>query len=238
MYTTRRTNTRPNGCGIVGLLVLLLLVGGTVLALGRARNGVGVSVGEHPMLALPSCRGSILIQQGEANQIIFFNVFPIYAQNTAKDIVELTSCDGATIMVPPHTDIKVKTSGSITILGVRGSMNLDVNGDRISLINSTLEGESVIDNNGGLTVFSGDLAPGSTSTFDCNGGSLDVTLPDATAFHLDVGGIDGPTVTNYPEVTASALEAQKGKVDVGQPTSNTTLKLDLNGTTVALHKTE
>lgn len=234
-YTRRSANARGRGGCITGLLIILLLVGAVVFALGRARNGVGVSVGEHPKLVMLNCRSSILIQQGQPGQIVFFSVLPLYAQDPVRDIIELNSCDGITVLVPPHTDLQVRSSDAITVLGVRGSMDLNTNGSRISLIQSTLEGKSTIDNNGGLTTFSGSLAPESSSTFDCNSGALDIALPSSAAFHLVVSGNLGALASDFPGASPALLSTNQGKTDIGQPSSGTTLNLDLNSTSVSLH---
>jgi hypothetical protein len=233
-YNYRRP--RVGGC-ISGIVVLLLIIGSLIFVLNRAHSGVTLSVGPNPTIIGSECGGTIIIQTGPANQVVLSGVFPQYDQSTSLNTIELTSCDnGMTITVPPHADVEISGADSVTAFGVSGTLKLDVNGGRITLINCTLEGQSKIDDNGGVITFSGSLAQRSTSSISGNGGSIDMTLPTAAAFHLDVSGIFGPVVSDYTGVQAPADSGDELHVDVGHPASGITLTLDVNDTSLVLSK--
>jgi hypothetical protein len=235
MASQRFGRRRIGGC-ISSLVVLILLIGGLSFVLLRAHNGVTVSVGSHPSIVCTECDGNIVVRAGSANQVTFSGIFPQYQQDSTGNIIQLDQNDDLTMTVPPEANLQIGTAETITVLGVSGTMNLDVNGGRITLIDSTLEGQSKLDNNGGITIFQGNLAQGSASEISGNGGSIDVTLQPATAFHLDVTGIFGPMSSDYPEVQSPGEPGSDLKVDIGHPVAGTTLTLDVNDTAVTLAK--
>ena len=232
----QRTRRGIGGC-LTGIVILLLIAGGLGFFISRAHNGVTISVGAHPTLIGDSCSGAILIQAGPANQITIAGIFPQYTQDSATNTVEITQCDsGLTVTVPAETNIQMDAADEITVLGVSGTMKLGTNGSRLTLEQVTLEGQSKIDVNGGAIVFAGSLAPGSTPTIDDNSGSIDMTLPANSSFHLDITGILGPIASNFPNVQNPASEAGDVHIDVGGNPSATKLTLGLNDTTVILNK--
>lgn len=236
-FLGRSSNGRPRisgGC-IRGILVLLLIVGGLIFLLNRVHNGVTLSVGPHPTIIGNNCNGTIVIKAGPANQVTLSDAFPQYNQSTSLNTIELTSCDGTTLTVPPQANVEIKGADSVTAFGVSGTLKLDTNGGRITLINCKLEGESKISSNDGIITFTGSLAQGSTSTIDVNSGSIDMTLPAEAAFHLDVLGNIGPVVSNYAGVQVPS-QGSGLHVDVGHPASGITLALGVNGTSVILRR--
>jgi hypothetical protein len=237
LYTARLRRRITRGC-IGGLVVIVLIVGGLGFLLFRVHNGVTVSVGAHPTIIGKDCSGSIVVRAGQPNQVVLDGVFPLYNEDAAGSIIELTSCDnGITMTVPPQTNLQIGIADAISVFGVRGTMNLDVNGGRITLIDCTLEGQSKLDDNGGAIIFSGDLAQGSSSDISANSGSIDTTLPSTTAFHLEISGILGPLTSNYTEIsTPGTLSGSDLQADIGHPNAGITLKLDVNDTAMVLHK--
>ena len=235
MYQYAGRRRRLRGC-ISGLVVLLLIVGGLGFILTRAHNGVTLSVGAHPTISADDCHGPVLIQAGAAQQVTLGGVFPQYRQDTGTDTVEITQCEDLTITVPPTANIQVSAADTITVFGVRGTLDLDTNGSRITLEQVTLEGQSKISDNGGAIVFNGAIAQGSTPTIGNNSGSIDITLPESAAFHLTLTGNLGPIASDFPGVQNPANEAGEIQVDIGGNAASTRLTLDLNDTAVILHK--
>jgi hypothetical protein len=232
----QRTRRGIGGC-ITGIIILLLIVGGLGFFISRVRNGVTISVGAHPTVVGNNCGGAIFVQAGPENQITFAGIFPQYTQDSSTNTVEITQCnEGLTITVPPETNIQMDANDKITVLGVNGTMQLSTNGSRMTLEQVTLQGQSKIDDNGGTIVFAGSIAQGSTSTISDNSGSIDMTLPASSSFHLDLTGILGPIASNFPGVQSPASETSDVQVNVGSNPSAVKLTLDLNDTDVVLSK--
>lgn len=241
MANQRLPRRRVRGC-ISSLVVVALIGGGLIFLLGRAHNGVSISVGVHPTVIMHECNQAILVRAGQANQVVLFGVFPQYAQDTATDTIEMGDCGsegglgGVTLTVPPHANLQLDVNDAITVFDVSGQMNLSANGSRITLINVGLAGQSKIDDNGGVITFIGNLAQGSNSTISGNSGAIDMTLPASAAFHLTTSGILGQVISNVPQVQASTGVGGQLDLEIGHANSGVTLKLDLNDTALILRK--
>jgi hypothetical protein len=181
------------------------------------------------------CSGAVLIQAGPANQVTLSGIFPQYIQDSATNTIEITQCDeGMIITVPPQADIELHAASAVTVIGVSGILKLETNGSRMTLEGVTLEGGSKVSDNGGPIVFQGHLSQGSTPVISDNGGSIDMTLPVESSFHLSLAGILGPLVANFPGVQAPADALSGLQVDVGSSPSTVHLTLDVNDTAVVL----
>jgi hypothetical protein len=231
-----RSGRRPvRGC-ISGILVLLVILGGIIFVVGRVRSGVTVSVSANPTIIANECDGTVTVLVGPANQVTLAGLFPTYNQDTSANTIKLNSCDnGATLTVPAETNLTLDTNaGNIIVFGVSGTMNLSSNGGNITLVQSTLEGHSKLDDNGAPIIFSGNLAQGSVTNLSGNSSSIDVTLPGATSFNLEVSGILGPFISNVPAINITPGEDNVPAVNVGSNPSYASLQLDLNDTAVLL----
>lgn len=241
MANQRLPRRHVRGC-ISSLVAVALIGGGLIFLLGRAHNGVSISVGVQPTVIIHDCNQAILVRAGQANQVVLSGVFPQYAQDTTTDTIEMGDCGSegglgsVTLTVPTHANLQLDISDSITIFDVSGQMNLSANGSRITLINVGLEGQSKIDDNGGVITFIGNLAQGSNSTISGNSGAIDMTLPASAAFHLTTSGILGQVISNVPEVQASTGVGGQLDLEIGHANSGVTLKLDLNDTALILRK--
>lgn len=241
MANQRLSGRRVRGC-ITGLLVVALIGAGLVFLLGRVHNGVSISVGVQPTVIIHDCNQAILVRAGQANQVVLYGVFPQYAQDTATDTIEMGDCGsvgglgGVTLMVPPHANLQLDVNDSITVFDVSGQMNLSANGSRITLINVGLEGQSKIDDNGGVITFIGNLAQGSNSTISGNSGAIDMTLPASAAFHLTTSGILGQVISNVPQVQVPTGVGGQLDLDIGHANSGVALMLDLNDTALILRE--
>lgn len=238
-YRTIRPRSRRRPARLGCLLVWLFLAGGLGFLLLRAHNGVTLTVGAHPTIIADECGGAVIVQAGPARQVTFSGVFPQYSQDTSTDTIELTQCDGGiTMTVPPLADLTIHTTDAMTVFGVSGTLNLDTNGSRITLVGVTLAGASRVSDNGGPIVFRGDLSAGSASVISDNGGSIDMTLPAGRSFHLKFSGILGPLVTHFPGVQVLADPASGMQFNVGDSSSTRSLTLDVNDTAVILQGVE
>ncbi len=228
---------RIRGC-VTGLILLALVVGGLIFVLSRIHGGVAVSVGDHPSIIGKECTGDIRVYVGQPDQVVLSGLFPQYQQDATGNILDLTPCDDGqiTMTVPPHTNLEFDEANTVTIFGVSGTINLDVNGGPVTMIGCTLEGQSKIGDNGGVVTFDGTLAQGSTSTIDDNGGTVETLLPSVAAFHLDVSGIPGPIASDYSQVQSTPDSTTDIKTDIGSAAPTATLNLSLNDTGVVLRK--
>jgi hypothetical protein len=232
----QRIKSRIGGC-LTSLVIFLLVVGGLGFVISRAHNGVTLSVGAHPTIISDSCNGPVFVQAGPANQVTLMGIFPQYTQDSASNTIEITQCDaGITLIAPPEANLQMDVNDEITVLGVSGIMQLSANGSRLTLEHVTLEGKSKVEDNGGAIVFNGTLSQGSASILSGNGGSLDVTLPASASFSLQLTGILGPFVSNFPNVQISPDQLGAFQANVGSNPTAAKLTLDLNDTNVVFSK--
>ena len=220
---------------ITSLLFLGILLGVLGFIVYRAQNGTSVTVGPHPTVIINDCTGSVHVRAGSANNQVILQQgwapFVFYSLDQSSNTLTVDACD-LTIIVPPTTDVKISADTLIDILGVTGQFSLTSNGGSISLVQDTLTGQSSLDNNGGPITFQGALSPQTQTTFDENGGLIDLTLPGNASFHLNVTGIQGTVTSEFPEVQASQNDIH---TNVGSSPS-AQLTLSVNDTPIVLHK--
>ena len=107
-----------------------------------------------------------------------------------------------------HTD-----SGSINTESINGIVGLSTNSGNIEMRNASLQGPSTLNVDSGSIQFDGTLDPHGTYDFETASGSIDVALPQNSAFHLDTGTNSG------------VLSNEFGNNDVGSnPRAHLTLK--------------
>ncbi len=227
--TRRRRNPLP---GIIFLLIILVGIGFFVYKL-QTGNVITVDLGT--TLFIDECSGYVHIHASTStNQVVLQNlsglfVFPSHAQDS--DTVIINGCN-LDMTVPANINLNI-TADEIDVFGVSGQMKLSTNGGSLSLVQDTLKGTSVLDNNGGPILFQGSLASTANATLSSNGGSIDASLPSDASFHLKTTGILSTLTTNYPGITVT---------DTGVPDTiignspQATLTLDVNGSDVVLHK--
>src|SRR5258708_6474176 len=115
-------------------------------------------------------------------------------------------------------------------------LNLSTNGSRIALEDVTLEGKSKVDDNGGVIVFNGNVAQGSTPVISDNGGSLNVTLPARASVHPPLTRLLGAIASNLSRVQNTGIDETEIQVNIGSNPTAVQLTLDLNSTSVVLSK--
>ena len=261
-YNPNRREGRHRVVYLYGLVILLIVVGGAVafvalFASNGANNGNNrnstpvtnnsetISVGMHPTIKSKDPCGTLMVKAGPANRV----TFTVYAQADSFDnstnvqydqdrttnTITLISCPDL-MTVPPETDLALTGNGSaLTVMGVSGTMKLSMNGGLIELLQTTLEGRSKIETNGGAIVFIGQLGQESASVFSCNAGTLDITLPGEASYNLRVLGIRGPFISNMPGIQLDTSETDVPLINVGSQPSYATLTFDLAATEVLLH---
>lgn len=238
------------GCvPLLSILILLVAFGGAgylVYSLVRqqtAKDSGGYSVAssatiamqEHPTVVIEQCTGYVHVHGTSAltNKVkLDGSSIPEYTQSSSRNQVILQGCD-LTLTVPVQTDLII-TADQIDIFGVQGHMKLSANGGTITVLQSTLNGDSSIDNNGGPIRFSGALGPNSTPKLSTNGGMMSLSLAHDAIFHLKVTGIMNTITTTFPTVKAPA-EPGGGDLDVDIGASPTTvLTLQVNDSPIVL----
>ncbi len=158
--------------------------------------------------------------------------------NTITVTVEGPESVNLDVAVPNNADLQVDTnSGDIDVTGVSGQMSLSSTTGTINATNDSLSGQSTLESNGGTInatndslsgqsklstttgsiTFKGSIDPHGTYLFGSTSGSVDVTLPDNSSFHVDATA--GSISSAFPEVNiqhpgGSGAEAHG---DVGSP---------------------
>lgn len=225
---------RGRGCVLVPLLVVLVIAGGLGFLVYRSQAGGSITVGPHPSIIGKECSGTITVRAGSQNNVVVLSgIFPLYRQDTGNNLIVLdNSCADMTLIVPPQTDLTLDAD-NISVFGVSGQMDLTTNGGLITLVQSTLEGQSTLDNNGGAIRMSGTFDARSTPKISSNGGSIDLTLPANASFHLDVTGIIESITTDFPGIQQAGDTGLHVNVGSGQ---GARLTLDGNGTQIVMRE--
>lgn len=132
------------------------------------------------------------------------------------------------ITVPSVATLQLKTNtGNIDVNGVSGQLNLASNTGSIAATNSTVHGNTQLTTNTGSITFNGSLEPKGTYNFATNTGSVDVTLPSNSAFHLDASSDTGSITTGFSQVVVQQRQSIGAEAhgDVGSaPQAVVTLK--------------
>src|SRR5207249_1448802 len=101
----------------------------------------------------------------------------------------------------------------------------------ITVQQSSLNGQVTLSNNNGPITFNSSI--GSTGTYDIenNQGSIDVTLPQNSSFHLKAKTNTGSITTDYPGIQ---VQNKQALADVGN-SPHALLSLNTNAGTITLH---
>ena len=112
--------------------------------------------------------------------------------------------------------------GSINAAQDRGTLNLATGGGHIGVINDSLNGPSSMKTEDGDITFVGTLDPHGTYQFSSQSGSIDLSLPEDSSFHLDTAATDSTDMTNEfgsdvvgnnPQATVS-IHTEEGSIAV------------------------
>ena len=237
MYNTAFQPRRRRRNPILSIIILLIFLGGIGFFVYKWQTGNVINVDTGATLFIDECTGYVHVHASTStNQVVLQGLGGIFVPSSHaqdSDTIIINGCD-LDMTVPASINLKINAD-EIDVFGVSGQMNLTTNGGSIILVQDTLKGKSVLDNNGGPTIFQGsiDSSANSTPTFSSNGGSLDISLPNDASFHLKIAGIVDTLTTNFPGVAVTGNSGPDANVGVSP---QATLTLDVNGSSVILHK--
>ncbi len=218
-----------------GIIFLLIVLGGIGFFVYKLQTGNVIAVDSGATLFIDQCSGYVHVHASTStNQVVLQGpgglfVFSSHAQDSDTIIINGCNLD---MTVPANINLNIYAD-EIDVFGVSGQMKLTTNGGSIALVQDTLKGTSVLDDNGGPILFQGSLDSTANATFSSNGGSIDISLPGNASFHLKTTGILETLTTNYPgvDITDTGLP----EANIGN-SSQAKLTLDVNGSSVILHK--
>jgi len=209
-----------------------LVSGQPTIVINDTNGNVQVNVGKNNDVVIQPINGNNLF--GNPNSIQ-----PNISQN--GNTINASVPDGQqgsvdfTVTVPQGANLQLQTdSGDITVNGVDGQMTLATNSGSINASNDVLNGSSTMTTNSGDIRFDGTVGTSGTDQFLTSSGSVDLTLPSTSAFHLDAttnsGSIDIPGVN----ANSSGTKAS-GDVGVGSQVQGTGVNIKTDSGDIHLH---
>ena len=129
------------------------------------------------------------------------------------------------ITVPSTIDLNLTSNtGSIDVNGVTGQMSLQSNTGSITAEQDNLTSSSTLKTDTGSVTFNGTIAQNSDYVFSTNTGSVNVTLPPDSTFHVDAKTDTGSFNSDFPVSTNKQGLGRDVHGDVGNsPTTTITL---------------
>jgi hypothetical protein len=105
------------------------------------------------------------------------------------------------VTVPSAATLQLKTNtGSIDVTGIGGQIVLTSNTGSITASNGMASGNTQLITNTGSITFNGSIARSGTYQFQTNTGSVEVTLPADSVFHVNASTDTGSINTNFSGV--------------------------------------
>ncbi len=225
----RRRNPLPR------IIFLLIILGGIGFFAYKWQTGNVITVDAGTTLFIDQCTGFVHVHASSStNQVVLQGLGGIFVPShhaQHSDTIIIDGCD-LDMTVPATINLNINAD-EIDVFGVSGQMNLTTNGGSIVLVQDTLKGKSVLDNNGGPTIFQGFIDQAANPTFSSNGGSLDISLPKDASFHLKTAGDIDTLTTNFPGLAVTDNTIPDTNIGTSP---QATLTLDVNGSSVILHK--
>ncbi len=197
----------------------------------------------YPLLVLNNDTGSIHVRAAPNGNVIsiqatkhgspWANLNDLqvsYAQNATTNTVTV-NVDRATVnsfftalsvdfdvTVPSAAALQLKTNtGSIDVSGVSGQMTLSSNTGSLQVSAGTVKGNTSLITNTGSVTFNGAITESGTYTFTTDTGSVNVTLPAESIFHVDATTTTGSINTNFagivvqhPQMTGAEAHGDVG----------------------------
>lgn len=217
------------------IIFLLIILGGIGFFAYKWQTGNVITVDAGTTLFIDQCTGFVHVHASSStNQVVLQGLGGIFVpSNHAQDsdTIIIDGCD-LDMTVPAAINLNINAD-EIDVFGVSGQMNLTTNGGSIILVQDTLKGKSVLDNNGGPTIFQGFIDQAANPTFSSNGGSLDISLPRDSSFHLKTAGDIDTLTTNFPDLAVTNNTIPDTNIGTSP---QATITLDVNGSSVILHK--
>ena len=241
------------------LVIMALLGGGLGLPRGgyhfsKIGSAHTFSVGALPTIVINDDVGTIHVHTGGTNGNVLVQVTEAnqgpgnnpdngqvsYNQDSASNSVTVNTHSGPgffgsnsinlDVTVPTDSNLQIKTdTGEIDVSGITGQMSLSSGTGSIHAVQDSLSGQSVLKTDTGSVTFEGTIDPKGSYRFEANTGSVDVTLPGNSSFHVDASTDTGSINSDFPGVNVQHGDFTGASVhsDVGSsPGATVTLKTD------------
>ncbi len=252
---------------IVLLVIMALLGGGLGLPRGghhfsKIEQAHTFSVGALPTIVINDDVGTIHVHTGGTNGNVLVQVTDVnrglgnnpdngqvsYNQNSASNTVTVNANSNSgffgsnsidlDVTVPADSNLQVKTdTGEVDVSGITGQMSLSSNTGSIHAVQDSLTGQSILKTDTGSVTFDGTIDPKGSYQFETNTGSVDVTLPGNSSFHVDASTDTGSINSDFPGVSVQHgdITGASAHSDVGNaPGATVTLKTDTGS--ISLHQ--
>src|SRR6266516_2128267 len=250
---------------ISALIILAVIVAGADAAFAifqhTATETHTYTVGSQPTLVINDDTGSITIQRGSTNsQITILAVKhlrafglgspPAIQYNQHGNIITARAHTNDSfsgfgsnnvdfeVTLPANANLQVHTdTGLVTVNSISGTMSLTTSTGSINATQVTLSGHSVLTSDSGSIVFLGATDPGGLYQFSADTGSLNVTLPGSSSFHLDARTNTGSLNSDFVDVNVQHANSI-GNVAYGNVGASpaATVVLKTNTGSIDLHK--
>ncbi len=184
------------------------------------------AVSATPTVVINNDIGSIHVQSGTASDVTIQatrhagfggNVNDVqvgYAQSSATNTITVNvnrtsntaffnspSADFQ-VTVPTNATLELKTNtGSLDVTGVSGRMMMQSNTGSVEVRDGTLSAGSLLHSDTGSITFNGSIGQTGSYQFTTNTGSINVTLPASSSFHLDATTNTGSITSDFPGVS-------------------------------------
>jgi hypothetical protein len=204
-----------------GIAVLFGVFGFTSYATSSTETRT-YTTSSYPTLVLNNDTGSIHVRAAPSGNVISIQATKhgspwanlndlqvAYSQNPATNTVTVTvsRVNADTFATAPSVDfdvsvpsaaaLQLKTNtGSIDVSGVSGQMALSSNTGSLQVSSGTLRGPTTLITNTGSVTFDGAITGSGAYTFTTDTGSVNVTLPTESTFHVDASTSTGSINTN------------------------------------------
>ena len=177
------------------------------------------------------------------------NIHVIYNDNTQTNTITVTVDNGPSFLGVPLVDFNVTVpdvanlnlksdTGSIDVTGVTGQMSLQSNTGSITAEQDNLTASSQLTTDTGSVTFNGTLAQNNSYVFSTNTGSVHVTLPADSTFHVDAKTDTGSFHSDFPGLAPDKQGIGNDvHSDVGN-SPNTTLTLTTNTGSIDLNQSK
>ena len=118
--------------------------------------------------------------------------------------------------IPSSATLQLKTvTGSIGVSGVSGEMVLSCTSGSVEVRDGTLSGQTLLITTTGSVTFNGALNRIGSYRFETTSGSVNVTVPSESVFHVEATTMTGSFHTNFPGLEVQHLMGHQASGDVG-----------------------
>ena len=142
------------------------------------------------------------------------------------------------VTVPQSTNLNLQTdSGDISVTGADGQMMLKTNSGDINMSNDFMSGSSTLTTSSGNISFDGTIGSNGTYQFRTVAGSINLTVPNTSVFHIDASTKSGSIINDFPSVSvqnnSNSGATASGNIG-GNQGANVTINTDSGD--ITLHK--